>query len=689
MAGERVRRLVTSFSSSSEANGGRTARSILADLQKTKGGSELNDSGSLSLTQYAELWDGLDACMEQANGTRQSTKDLATGLVQWSAAEKDYISKLPFTKKKFELPECEAGTLGETLESFCSSFMKIAEARARLSSVVGAMGTQLQQFRREQNQTKRKLELEGAKLRKGMQAQEQSFQRAKQKYEKACRDAEQCIALKEKAHQEKALHEVSKLWQRTTDALIAVQESEQQYRVAVEELRTYRSTYAANMRRVLEELQILEESRIEYIKALIHGVVDSYTELANQSSQIISDLQEKVQVTESKKDIERFVKRNIRPPLEPVVFEKHANPKIDTEIEILVGGGLGISGMSSSLTSNTSEVKPQSFSETNSSMPKEIVATTSPNPASEHGSGAASSSGESPKSVFDSPNSSFTEGSKSMQPSPGGPRVRAIPPRPGGHSRSNSLTTTFSSASGRPLMSPRISTPSPRPVLAARPVMEQRVLERPGTTSSSETKPPEVQSVRVDYVRLLYDYTADEAGELTVRAGDIIEVIEKDASGWWEGKSRDGTTGSFPENYTHMATVQEALDFGFPAVGANSEQIEEIENSQKEVANIIAQKSTKFERDEVNEQQEEEQKRESLPGAAFSHTPPSKQVIAIFDYEAQDPYDLTIKKREILVVHGIDKDGGWLDASNAKGNRGMVPANYVRSYNRPQSAISA
>jgi hypothetical protein len=67
------------------------------------------------------------------------------------------------------------------------------------------------------------------------------------------------------------------------------------------------------------------------------------------------------------------------------------------------------------------------------------------------------------------------------------------------------------------------------------------------------------------------------------------------------------------------------------------------------------------------------------PRSAPSPRPvPVSKVVVLFDYAAQDPGDLTIKKREILDVHGIDKDGGWLDASDSAGNRGMIPATYVK-----------
>jgi hypothetical protein len=47
--------------------------------------------------------------------------------------------------------------------------------------------------------------------------------------------------------------------------------------------------------------------------------------------------------------------------------------------------------------------------------------------------------------------------------------------------------------------------------------------------------------------RALYDYGAQEADELTLREGDVIDVIQKSGE-WWEG-TLNGKTGVFPANY--------------------------------------------------------------------------------------------------------------------------------------------
>ena len=48
--------------------------------------------------------------------------------------------------------------------------------------------------------------------------------------------------------------------------------------------------------------------------------------------------------------------------------------------------------------------------------------------------------------------------------------------------------------------------------------------------------------------RAIYDYTAGREDELTVQAGDVINIIERSDGGWWTGEF-NGVTGLFPANY--------------------------------------------------------------------------------------------------------------------------------------------
>ena len=45
-----------------------------------------------------------------------------------------------------------------------------------------------------------------------------------------------------------------------------------------------------------------------------------------------------------------------------------------------------------------------------------------------------------------------------------------------------------------------------------------------------------------------YDYAKEADGELELKAGDVVDVLQKADGGWWKGRS-NGATGWFPEHY--------------------------------------------------------------------------------------------------------------------------------------------
>ncbi|KAL8890775.1 MAG: hypothetical protein Q9192_005826 [Flavoplaca navasiana] len=58
------------------------------------------------------------------------------------------------------------------------------------------------------------------------------------------------------------------------------------------------------------------------------------------------------------------------------------------------------------------------------------------------------------------------------------------------------------------------------------------------------------------YVRALYDYEADDRTSLSFRQGDIIQVLTRLESGWWDGVIH-GTRGWFPSNYCAIVSAPE------------------------------------------------------------------------------------------------------------------------------------
>lgn len=65
------------------------------------------------------------------------------------------------------------------------------------------------------------------------------------------------------------------------------------------------------------------------------------------------------------------------------------------------------------------------------------------------------------------------------------------------------------------------------------------------------------QYIQTFYCRALYDYQTDDASSLSFRRGDIIEVLTRLESGWWDGLLGD-ERGWFPSNYVNVISDQEA-----------------------------------------------------------------------------------------------------------------------------------
>jgi len=72
----------------------------------------------------------------------------------------------------------------------------------------------------------------------------------------------------------------------------------------------------------------------------------------------------------------------------------------------------------------------------------------------------------------------------------------------------------------------------------------------PGARPARPMPAPPARGPAAPKCRALYDFDAEDATELSFRAGDIITIIKK-SQDWWEGELR-GKRGLFPGNYVEM-----------------------------------------------------------------------------------------------------------------------------------------
>ncbi|KAG6841045.1 hypothetical protein C0991_002353 [Blastosporella zonata] len=75
-----------------------------------------------------------------------------------------------------------------------------------------------------------------------------------------------------------------------------------------------------------------------------------------------------------------------------------------------------------------------------------------------------------------------------------------------------------------------------------------------------ETRPEVLQEdeqVTIVFCRALYDYTAHDASALSFKGGDVIEILSREQSGWWDGLLGE-RRGWFPFNYVEVISDEEA-----------------------------------------------------------------------------------------------------------------------------------
>ncbi|ROW14700.1 hypothetical protein VPNG_03747 [Cytospora leucostoma] len=126
---------------------------------------------------------------------------------------------------------------------------------------------------------------------------------------------------------------------------------------------------------------------------------------------------------------------------------------------------------------------------------------------------------------------------------PGGPNGRPsrVPvnrtpqPRPG-------AGTAAAAATPRAVAKPA-PTPTPRPVPT--PVNIPSHTRNKSSTSSATRVPPPPPPAHPPakakiMAKVLYDFAGEKENELTIRAGDLVEVVQKEANGWWLAKNSNG-----------------------------------------------------------------------------------------------------------------------------------------------------
>src|SRR5882762_5796504 len=81
------------------------------------------------------------------------------------------------------------------------------------------------------------------------------------------------------------------------------------------------------------------------------------------------------------------------------------------------------------------------------------------------------------------------------------------------------------------------------------------------TSPPPHPPPPTPPPPPPDFCRALYDYKATDTSSLSFRKGDILEIVNKLESGWWDGFLGEAR-GWFPSNYVVVVSNEEVRALG-------------------------------------------------------------------------------------------------------------------------------
>uniref|UniRef100_A0A8C3KVW4 Intersectin 2 n=1 Tax=Calidris pygmaea TaxID=425635 RepID=A0A8C3KVW4_9CHAR len=194
----------------------------------------------------------------------------------------------------------------------------------------------------------------------------------------------------------------------------------------------------------------------------------------------------------------------------------------------------------------------------------------------------------------------------------------------------------------------------------------------------------------------LYSYSSSEPGDLTFTEGEEILVTQKEGE-WWTG-SIDGRTGIFPSNYVRPKDQEASSSAGKTGTMNKKPEIaqvttayaasgsEQLSLAPGQLILILKKNASGWWQGELQARGKKRQKgwfpasHVKLLGPSTERTtsaaPAVCQVIAMYDYMANNEDELSFSKGQLINVLSKDDADWWQGELN--GVTGLFPSNYVK-----------
>ncbi|NXR89934.1 ITSN2 protein, partial [Hypocryptadius cinnamomeus] len=221
--------------------------------------------------------------------------------------------------------------------------------------------------------------------------------------------------------------------------------------------------------------------------------------------------------------------------------------------------------------------------------------------------------------------------------------------------------------------------------------------EEPEAIYAAVNKRPYTQSYTAgeEYIAL-YPYSSSEPGDLTFLEGEEILVTQKEGE-WWTG-SIDNRTGIFPSNYVRpkdpdassyagkTGTINKKPEIAQVTTAYAASGTEQLSLAPGQLILILKKNASGWWQGELQARGKKRQKgwfpasHVKLLGPSSERTtsaaPSVCQVIAMYDYTANNEDELSFSKGQLINVLNKDDADWWQGEIN--GVTGLFPSNYVK-----------
>jgi hypothetical protein len=257
-----------------------------------------NGHGYLSSIKYS--WEGKECC-----------RNIANALDAWCKAEEAHCAALRKIVKTYSLPVySETGsTLNTSWEALKLGMLhhgRNAELRAKN---LREQEKKFVDFRHSQSKVKRSLEAEMKAANKSLNEAKSNAKKSKQKYFSVCKTAVSTIAKRDTVKDDPKAKEDQKrkLCVKVEKLMRDVEKTDLQYQAQLDTLNLEEISHREKMDRVLQDLQVVEETRIATTKQLLSNVSDNSVEAFSSTLEGWKGVTEGIAAINKQTDIKRFV----------------------------------------------------------------------------------------------------------------------------------------------------------------------------------------------------------------------------------------------------------------------------------------------------------------------------------------------------------------------------------------------